>query len=62
MSVAGLCEICEDAQATDRCGRCGAVVCREHFAEGLGYCISCAAEVQGKEQGEPTEGGDTFQF
>jgi len=61
MSVAGICEICEDAQAVDRCERCGAVVCREHLAEGLGYCTSCAAEVQGQSE-EPTEGGDTFQF
>lgn len=63
MSVSGLCEICQDAQAVDRCERCGTVVCREHFAEGLGYCTSCAAEVRGGEgtdDAEPSE--DTFRF
>jgi len=61
MSVSGLCEICEQAQAVDRCERCGAVVCREHLAEGLGFCTRCAAEVQGDDP-TPGEGGDTFRF
>ncbi|GAB3680290.1 hypothetical protein GCM10028857_02810 [Salinarchaeum chitinilyticum] len=63
MSVSGLCEVCQDAQAVDRCDRCGAVVCREHFAEGLSYCTSCAAEVRGGEgSGDAERSGDTFQF
>jgi len=61
MSVTGLCELCEQAPAVDRCDRCGALVCREHFDEERGRCTRCVAEVHG---GDPTprDGGDRFQF
>ncbi|WP_248516416.1 hypothetical protein [Salinarchaeum laminariae] len=63
MSVSGLCEVCQSAQAVHRCDRCGTVVCREHFAEALGYCTSCAAEGRGGEGSEDVDpSGDTFQF
>lgn len=61
MSVSGICEICEDAPAVDRCERCGAVVCREHVATELGYCTRCASEVRGGDA-DPERGEDTFRF
>jgi hypothetical protein len=69
MSVSGICDICENAPAIDRCERCGAVVCRDHRDAELGYCTACAAEVRAGDPSSgdsgdppPGEGGDTFQF
>lgn len=69
MSVSGICEVCENAPAIERCERCGAVVCRDHLDAELGYCTNCATEVRGgdpsPDEGDnpsPGEDGDTFQF
>ncbi|KZN25934.1 MULTISPECIES: hypothetical protein [unclassified Haladaptatus] len=45
MSVSGLCQICEAAEATHDCDRCGALVCDEHWNRSSGYCVECAAEL-----------------
>lgn len=46
MSVQGLCQICEAAPATERCDRCGALVCTEHYDREHGLCTDCAAETR----------------
>ncbi|WP_435099779.1 hypothetical protein [Halarchaeum sp. P4] len=50
MSVTGLCQICESAEARFACDRCGAVVCRAHYDAELGVCAECASE-QRRSQG-----------
>lgn len=42
MSVSGLCQICESAEASFRCEMCGNLVCTEHFDEAMGVCVECA--------------------
>jgi hypothetical protein len=42
MSVSGLCQICESAEAKFSCDACGAVVCGDHYERDLGVCIQCA--------------------
>lgn len=46
MSVAGLCGICERAEATYVCDRCGNPVCEAHYDKQLGLCTDCAAQVR----------------
>lgn len=58
MSVTGLCQICENAQAQFACDRCGRVVCDVHYDSGVGLCTECAQEVRGDERG-PGEWEDT---
>ncbi len=56
MSVTGLCEVCEQAQAVDQCRNCGAMVCRTHYQEDMGICVECAVDT------DPSWGGPTQQF
>jgi len=42
MSVSGLCQICEAAEARHRCEACGALVCADHYEAGHGLCVRCA--------------------
>ncbi|MEF8757287.1 MAG: hypothetical protein V5A33_03515 [Halobacteriales archaeon] len=48
MSISGLCQICEGAEATHRCDRCGNFVCDDHFDAGTGYCSDCLRQVRGE--------------
>ena len=41
MSITGLCQHCENAQASHRCGQCGAVVCTAHYDRSAGSCVKC---------------------
>jgi hypothetical protein len=43
MSVTGLCQICESAQANHSCPRCGRVVCETHYDPESGLCTEDAA-------------------
>ncbi len=45
MSVESLCQICESAPANYQCGRCGALVCSDHYDEDVGLCTDCAASI-----------------
>jgi len=47
MSVSGLCQVCEAAEATHDCDRCGKLVCSEHWDRDSGICVECAAELGG---------------
>lgn len=44
MSVSGLCQVCESAEARFNCDRCGRLVCSDHFDRGTGFCLECARE------------------
>jgi len=61
MSVTGLCQICEAAEARFACERCGAVVCADHYDADLGYCQRCATEVRGgtRDRSDTGDGGDS---
>ena len=48
MSVTGLCQICEAAEARHRCEACGALVCTDHYEAGLGLCVRCAESGGGR--------------
>lgn len=53
MSVAGLCGVCERAEATYVCDRCGTPVCDAHYDRRLNLCTNCASEVR-QSRGERT--------
>ncbi|GAA0311220.1 hypothetical protein GCM10009066_25640 [Halarchaeum salinum] len=57
MSVTGLCQICEAAEAQFACDRCGAVVCQAHYDPSLGLCEECAAEERRSRGERGGEGG-----
>jgi len=57
MSVSGLCGICETAEATHRCDRCGNVVCDDHFDATTGYCTDCMRQL-----GEKPDRDDVFKM
>ncbi|MFB6120300.1 MAG: hypothetical protein ABEJ68_04195 [Halobacteriaceae archaeon] len=44
MSITGLCQICESAEAVHQCNRCGALVCQSHWDPEAGLCVDCARE------------------
>lgn len=50
MSVSGLCQICESAEAKHQCDRCGAMVCATHYDRELGLCTECATETPTRAQ------------
>ncbi|QLC32936.1 hypothetical protein EFA46_001485 [Halarchaeum sp. CBA1220] len=60
MSVTGLCQLCESAEARSACDRCGAVVCREHYDAELGVCTECAAEQRRSSGVTGDDGGPGF--
>ncbi len=46
MSVSGVCQVCESAEATHTCPNCGAMVCDEHYDRELSICVQCASTTQ----------------
>lgn len=54
MSVSGLCQICETAEAVDNCTHCGALACDRHLDDETWLCTSCASELN-----RGAGGGDT---
>lgn len=61
MSVSGLCQVCESAEADHTCGRCGRLVCENHYEDGAGLCVECASSADPRgEQGStvPEDAGD----
>ena len=57
MSVTGLCQVCEAAEARFSCGRCGRLVCPDHHDRDTGLCLECA-----RESGLGGDGGTTIDF
>ncbi|WP_257298602.1 hypothetical protein [Haloarchaeobius sp. FL176] len=57
MSVETLCQICEDARASHRCNRCGAMVCDRHYEREHGMCLDCASRAD-----PGSRDGDTYQY
>ncbi|MFW5895997.1 MAG: hypothetical protein ACOCUA_01285 [archaeon] len=57
MSISGLCQICEAAEASHRCDRCGNLVCDDHFEATRGYCVDCVRQIGGED-----ESGDVHKF
>ncbi|KTG09230.1 hypothetical protein AUR64_15680 [Haloprofundus marisrubri] len=43
MSVSGVCQVCESAEASQTCPNCGAMVCSEHYDRELSICVRCAS-------------------
>lgn len=56
MSVSGLCQVCERAEARHSCPRCGRLVCGTHYDSEMGYCTVCATEIR-QARGDTGEGG-----
>jgi DNA-directed RNA polymerase subunit RPC12/RpoP len=60
MSVAGLCGVCERAEAKYVCDRCGTPVCEDHHDHELGLCSKCAAQVRASRgEGSDADADDT---
>ncbi|WP_248895256.1 hypothetical protein [Haloplanus halobius] len=53
MSVAGVCQVCENAVARHTCDNCGALVCTEHYDRATGLCSHCASETRHGSDGPP---------
>lgn len=51
MSVSGLCQICEGAEAVDRCERCGALACDQHYEVESSLCATCNVETSEEDRG-----------
>jgi hypothetical protein len=49
MSVSGICQVCESAEARFRCSSCGALVCVAHYDRATGVCTACAGAGGGRE-------------
>ncbi|EMA49398.1 MULTISPECIES: hypothetical protein [Halococcus] len=47
MSVSGLCQVCESAEASHTCDQCGRAVCDQHHNDAFGLCLDCSAEAGG---------------
>lgn len=67
VSVSSPCEICNVADVSHTCDRCGRLVCDEHFDDDLGLCVECAADVGADPERTPDEddlpdGVDTYRF
>lgn len=43
MSLSGLCQVCESAEAEHACERCGAHVCEKHYDYEYDVCVQCAS-------------------
>ncbi len=56
MSVAGLCQVCENAQAEHACRTCGRQVCEDHWSDTVRACSACARGVDADDPGR--EGPD----
>jgi hypothetical protein len=56
MSITGVCQICESAEARHSCGQCGRAVCDDHYDREMTVCEVCATELrQGGADGGGTE-------
>ncbi|WP_199174700.1 hypothetical protein [Halegenticoccus soli] len=56
MSVTGVCQICEAAEATHACDQCGTLVCERHYDREHGVCVRCAASLGGEDDVGPGTG------
>jgi hypothetical protein len=61
MSVSSPCEICATGTVEHTCGRCGNLVCADHFDEATGRCAECAVQTDRHVPGQP-DGVDTYRF
>jgi hypothetical protein len=48
MSVAEICQLCENRGADRTCGQCGRLVCDRHFESETGLCADCASTAGGR--------------
>jgi hypothetical protein len=46
MSITGVCQICESAEARHSCQQCGRAVCDDHYDREMAVCEVCAAELR----------------
>ena len=59
MSVAGQCELCLTGTVEHTCGRCGGLVCTEHFDETTGFCLDCVSDAG---TGREPDGTDIYRM
>jgi len=58
MSITGLCQLCENAEASNQCQRCASLVCDRHYNTEVTVCVECASQSQsGRES--PDSGSGT---
>ena len=55
MSVSGLCQVCESAEASHTCDQCGRTVCDQHYDDASSLCLDCSAAA-GRGNGETGDG------
>lgn len=55
MSITGVCQVCESAEARHSCPQCGRAVCDDHYDRELAVCAVCATELR---QGGADGSGD----
>lgn len=47
MSLSGLCQVCESAEAGHTCQQCGTNVCEKHYDREYDACVRCASVAGG---------------
>lgn len=55
MSVAGLCQVCQTANAERRCDRCGTLVCPDHHDDQRGVCVECVVDMGPSDGSGPSD-------
>jgi hypothetical protein len=58
MSLTGVCQVCESAEARHSCPQCGRAVCDDHYDRELAVCEVCATELRSVADGSSTGGDD----
>jgi ribosomal protein L37AE/L43A len=58
MSITGVCQVCESAEARHSCQQCGRTVCDDHYDREIAVCEVCATDLR-RGGGNDSGGGPT---